>query len=319
MTQIGVLGAFLGGLLAILSPCSALLLPSFFAYAFDGLGTLLARTGIFFLGLAAVLVPLGAGVGAFGSAITTYRSQTTFVSAWVIIAFGVMILMGKGFNVGIAHRITGATAITNRLSVFILGTVYGLAGFCSGPLLGAVLTVAGAGGDAPYGALLMAIYAAGMTLPLAVLAALWDKFDLGHRKWLRGQAVRVGPIHTHTTSLISGTLFIGIGVLFLLTAGTANLGGFLSADTEVALQGWLARATGNINNLVVALAVVLVVIGLLIRRILRRSNRVASNSATDVRGNEPEPAVHESYECASPPQLGPSVHHPGAERRIEPN
>ncbi len=34
MTQIGLLGAFLGGVLALLSPCSALLLPSFFAYAF---------------------------------------------------------------------------------------------------------------------------------------------------------------------------------------------------------------------------------------------------------------------------------------------
>lgn len=166
--RLRVLGAFLGGLLAILSPCSALLLPSFFAYAFEGLGTLLARTGIFFLGLAAVLVPLGAG-GAVGSAITTYRSQTTFVSALVIMAFGVMILLGKGFNFGVAQRIAGNTLIATRLSVFILGAAYGLAGFCSGPLLGAVLTV---GGQAPYGALLMAVYAAGMTVPLAVLAAL---------------------------------------------------------------------------------------------------------------------------------------------------
>ncbi len=280
MTEIGVLGAFLGGLLSILSPCSALLLPSFFAYAFDGLGTLLARTGIFFLGLAAVLAPLGAGVGAAGSAITTYRSQTTFVSALIIIAFGVMILLGKGFNLGVAQRIAGTTAITTRLSVFILGTVYGLAGFCSGPLLGAVLTVAVAGGHAPYGALLMAVYAAGMTVPLAVLAALWDRYDLGHRKWLRGRAVRVGPIHTHTTSLISGALFIGIGLLFLLTAGTANLGGFLDADTSVALQGWLARIASNVNNLVVALVVVLVVIGLLLRRILRRSHHVVTGKST---------------------------------------
>lgn len=271
MTQIGVLGAFLGGLLAILSPCSALLLPSFFAYAFDGLGTLLARTGIFFVGLAAVLVPLGAGVGAVGSAITTYRSQTTFVSALIIIAFGVMILLGKGFNLGFAQRIAGRTPITTRLSVFILGAVYGLAGFCSGPLLGAVLTVAVAGGQAPYGALLMAVYAAGMTVPLAVLATLWDKFDLSHRKWLRGSALRIGPIHTHTTSLISGVFFIGIGVLFLLTAGTANLGGFIDADTAVALQGWLARATGHVNNLVVALVVVLVVIVLLTYRLFRFS------------------------------------------------
>ena len=290
MTQIGVLGAFLGGLLAILSPCSALLLPSFFAYAFDGLGTLLARTGVFFLGLAAVLVPLGAGVGAFGSAITTYRSQTTFVSAWVIMTFGVMILLGKGFNLGVAQRIAGATAITTRLSVFILGTVYGLAGFCSGPLLGAVLTVAVAGGDAPYGALLMAIYAAGMTVPLAVLAALWDRFDLGHRKWLRGRAVRIGPIHTHTTSLISGALFICIGVMFLLTAGTANLGGFLSADTSVALQGWLVRITEKVDNLVIALTVVLVVIGVLATRIRHASSRneeVSGSPEVDARQLRP--------------------------------
>ena len=48
-------------------------------------------------------------------------------------------------------------------------------------------------------------------------------------------------------------MFIGIGVLFLLTAGTANLGGVLSADTEVALQGWLARVTGHVGNLAIAL------------------------------------------------------------------
>lgn len=295
MTQIGVLGAFLGGLLAILSPCSALLLPSFFAYAFDGLGTLLARTGIFFLGLAAVLVPLGAGVGAVGSAITTYRSQTTFLSAWVIIAFGVMILLGKGFNSGFAQRIAGTTAITTRLSVFILGTVYGLAGFCSGPLLGAVLTVAVAGGDAPYGALLMAVYAAGMTVPLAVMAILWDRFDLGHRKWLRGRAIRIGPIGTHTTSLISGALFIGIGLLFLLTAGTANLGGFLSADTEVALQGWLARATGNISNVVVALAIVLVAIGVLTYRLRQPRTPSTTEDAAAPPGEDRAPVQGDSF------------------------
>jgi cytochrome c biogenesis protein CcdA len=290
MTQIGIVGAFLGGLLAIISPCSALLLPSFFAYAFDGLGTLWARTGIFFAGLATVLVPLGAGVGAVGSAITIYRSQTTLVSALVIIAFGVMILLGKGFNLPFAQRIAGSAPITTRLSVFVLGAVYGLAGFCSGPLLGAVLAVAVAGGRASYGALLMAVYAAGMTVPLAVLAALWDRYDLSHRQWLRGRALRVGPIHTHTTSLLSGLLFIGIGLLFLLTAGTANLGGLLSADTAVALQGWLARATGNVNNLVVALAVALVIIGVLLVRIARARRLARRNQPS---AHAPAPSVQQ--------------------------
>lgn len=60
MSDIGYLAAFLGGLLALISPCSALLLPAFFAYSVDSAGRLLARTGIFYAGLATTLVPLGA-------------------------------------------------------------------------------------------------------------------------------------------------------------------------------------------------------------------------------------------------------------------
>jgi cytochrome c biogenesis protein CcdA len=233
------------------------------------LGTLLARTAIFFAGLAAVLVPLGAGVGAVGSAITAYRTQTTFIAALVIMAFGVMMVLGKGFTLGAAQRRAGTAQITTPLSVFALGTVYGLAGFCSGPLLGAVLTVAVAGGNAGYGAVLMGLYAAGMVLPLAVLAMFWDKYQLSGRGWLRGRAVRIGPVHTNTTSLVSGLLFIGIGVLFLLTAGTASLGGILSPETEVAIQGWLARVTAGSTGLIAALVVMLVVIGVLLVRVLR--------------------------------------------------
>lgn len=58
---IGYFAALLGGLLALVSPCSALLLPAFFAYSIDSAARLLARTGIFYAGLATTLVPLGAG------------------------------------------------------------------------------------------------------------------------------------------------------------------------------------------------------------------------------------------------------------------
>lgn len=58
--DIGYFAALLGGLLALVSPCSALLLPAFFAYSIDSAARLLARTGIFYAGLATTLVPLGA-------------------------------------------------------------------------------------------------------------------------------------------------------------------------------------------------------------------------------------------------------------------
>jgi len=52
MTGIGYLAAFLGGVLTLLSPCSALLLPAFFAYAFASRSRLLGRTAVFYAGLA---------------------------------------------------------------------------------------------------------------------------------------------------------------------------------------------------------------------------------------------------------------------------
>ena len=71
---VGYAGAFLGGMAAILSPCAALLLPAFFAYAFGGdRARLLGRTGLFYLGLLLTLVPLGLGAGALGSLVTVHR------------------------------------------------------------------------------------------------------------------------------------------------------------------------------------------------------------------------------------------------------
>ncbi len=51
--------AFAGGVLSLLSPCSALLLPAFFAYAFPSRGQLVLRTGVFYLGAPHPVHPAG--------------------------------------------------------------------------------------------------------------------------------------------------------------------------------------------------------------------------------------------------------------------
>ena len=178
MPDIGYLAAFAGGILALLSPCSALLLPSFFAYAFSGRTALLARTTVFFLGLAAVLVPLGAGTGALGSVITLHREALILVAGWVIITLGVVQLLGGGWSLRPAARLQQRMASRGTwASTLGLGAAYGLAGFCSGPILGAVLTVAAAGDSALRGVVLLAVYALGMAAPMFALAALWQRFD----------------------------------------------------------------------------------------------------------------------------------------------
>ncbi|WP_460490688.1 cytochrome c biogenesis CcdA family protein, partial [Corynebacterium nasicanis] len=137
---------------------------------------------------------------------------------------------------------------TGRAQVFALGTVYGLAGFCAGPLLGAVLTTAAVTGSPLYGGLVLGMYAVGMALPLFVLALLWDRLELGTRAWLRPRAVRLGPLRTTVWALVSGGLFIAIGWLFIASHGTANLPGLLSMDASYEVQAWAQRVTGTVSD-----------------------------------------------------------------------
>src|SRR5215203_806274 len=72
------------GLLSLLSPCSALLLPAFFAYAFQSRGELVGRTAVFYLGLCATLVPLGMGISAASALVYGHRSTLITVSGLLI-------------------------------------------------------------------------------------------------------------------------------------------------------------------------------------------------------------------------------------------
>jgi cytochrome c biogenesis protein CcdA len=263
--SIGFAGAFLGGLLSLLSPCSALLLPSFFAYAFDGVGKLVQRTAVFYLGMIAVLVPMGAGIGAIGSLLTIHRGTVTLIAGIVVIALGIFTALGGGFSVGGGSGRTATARGTGVLNVAVLGAVYGLAGFCSGPLLGAILTVALAGGSAVLGGALMAVYALGMAAPLLVLALLWEKFDLGSRSWLRPRTVMLGPVRTNSLSLIAGIVLVVLGVLFIVTGGTAGLGGATTVDQQFAMQRWLSDVSGTVSDLWLLLgALLLIAIGLIV-------------------------------------------------------
>ena len=112
------------------------------------------------------------------------------------------------------------------VSTLLLGAVYGLAGFCSGPVLGAILTVAATQESPWQGGALLAVYALGMAAPLLVLAAALGPLRPGRPPMAaRPDAVRSGRVRVHTTSLVSGLLFIAIGVIFLRYDGTAGLTG----------------------------------------------------------------------------------------------
>ncbi|MEU6702508.1 cytochrome c biogenesis CcdA family protein [Streptomyces wuyuanensis] len=269
MSDIGYLAAFLGGLLALLSPCSALLLPAFFAYSIDTTSRLVARTCVFYAGLATTLVPLGAAGSFAGRLFYGHRDLLVAVGGWLIVALGVAQLAGLGFA---SRRLTeagGRIRPTTALSVYALGAVYGLAGFCAGPILGSVLTVAALSGSPAYGGLLLAVYALGMAVPLFVLALLWERWDLSSRRWLRGRTLRIaGRFELHTTTALSGLFFIVLGTLFLVFDGTTALPGLLSVDDSFAVEQWASSAGRAVPDwvllalVVAAAAIVLAVRGL---------------------------------------------------------
>ncbi|NEB59995.1 cytochrome c biogenesis protein CcdA [Streptomyces diastaticus] len=257
-------------MLALLSPCSALLLPAFFAYSFTSPAKLLLRTGLFYLGLCTTLVPLGVA-GSFASRLFYgHRDLLVTIGGWTVIALGAAQILGIGFGVRRLQEAAGARRSGSAVSVFALGTVYGLAGFCAGPILGSILTLAALGGRPAHGGLLLAVYALGMAVPLFALALLWDRFDLGHKRWLRGRTVRLGRFSWHTTSLAGGILFILLGAVFLLFDGTAALPSLISVETEAGLEEHLARLGGAVPDrvllLVLAAAAALTAVVLLARR-----------------------------------------------------
>ncbi len=247
MTGVGLAGAFLGGILTLLSPCSVMLLPAFFSYAFSSAGMLVARTGAFYLGLITTMVPLGMLAGSLGAVVTQQRSLLVMIASVVIIVLGVIQLVGIPMpGIGRLDGRSGASAI----SVYLLGTVYGLAGFCAGPILGAVLTLAAVSGSALYGGIVLLVYAAGMVLPLLVLALLWDRIPK-LRDWLRPRQVVIGRWSNSWTSVIGGLLTILIGVVLVLTDGTIAVPGILDAQQQVTVESQVLAGVGQISDWVV--------------------------------------------------------------------
>lgn len=262
--DIGFAGATIGGLLSLLSPCSVMLLPAFFAYAFGSLRQILVRTGVFYLGLIASLIPLGVFASALGGLLIDHRETMIRVVAWLVIVAGALLVAGVPIRLpGRANNTTTPGSSAPLLSTFLLGTVYAVAGVCAGPILGSVLLVASLGSPL-YGATLMALYGLGMCLPLVVLALLWGRLGARGMSWLRPRQVEI-PIGRFTwrnswITIISGILTIGVGVLLLLTDGTAALTGLLNVATQSRLEtGVLAFADGIPDIVFVFGAIVLIV------------------------------------------------------------
>ena len=264
--------AFFGGILALLSPCSALLIPAFFAYAFPSRGQLVVRTGIFFLGLITVLIPVGLGVGALGSIILQNRAEVTLVAGLLLVAIGLYQLVIGGFDVPGTAGLMGKVSGDSIIATYTLGAVYGIAGFCAGPILGGVLTIAATSGGAVAGGALLFIYALGMAVPLFLLAILWERIGPWARSHVSAGEWHIGRWSRPRVTVISSAMFIILGLAFIAFQGSNAFSGIyedfgasdFSAELETVFND-LVRSQGDAITLVGLGLVVALAVGVAVR------------------------------------------------------
>lgn len=212
--SITFLAAFLAGIISFTSPCGFVLLPTFFTILFKERKKAVVMTSLFTLGLMLGFVLLGIGAALAGAYINQYRAPFAIFSGIIFIAFGILLLFNKGF--GTFHPKLGAKTPWG-LVLFGFAFAFGWSP-CIGPVLGGILLLAATTGSVIKGALLLALFALGVGLPLIIISALADRFD-----WARwtGKTLKIGTYEIHTFNLISALILITIGIIMLVYKGTS--------------------------------------------------------------------------------------------------
>ena len=216
--------AFIGGMLSSLSPCSLPIVMGYFSIALQEQRDRIGLITLAFLGgVATTMTVLGASFTALGSLVIDYQTTMSLVGGILVIGFGVLSLMGKGF---------GGLKMMNRPragagGAYVYGLIFALGWTtCVGPILGSILTLLITEGSSVGGALslvagslLVLIYVTGLGLPIFLLVnafiAAGPKSRVARAMRGKGWEVEVAGrvLYLHSTAVISGLLLIGLGLL----------------------------------------------------------------------------------------------------------
>ena len=184
-------GAFVAGLLSFASPCVLPLVPPYLAYmggiSVDQLrgeggvaarGRVLAVALCFVVGFSTVFVALGATASWIGQAVSAYLGILGYVAGALIAVMGLHFLhviriplMDRTARVGVAAKPAGL------IGAYVMGLAFGFGWSpCVGPVLAAILLMAGAEQSAGEGARLLLVYSLGIGVPFLIAAAFASAF-----------------------------------------------------------------------------------------------------------------------------------------------
>lgn len=223
MLDVTVAGAFLAGLLSFVSPCVLPIVPPYLCFL-TGLsfGQLSGEEAVplgaerrvvlasvaFVLGFATVFVALGATASVVGQTLARYFDVLSVLAGAIIAILGLHFLgvfriapLFRDLRFTVERRPAGV------LGAYVIGLAFAFGWTpCVGPVLAAVLFVAGSTGTALRGAGLLAVYAAGIGLPF-ILAAVFASRFLGWATRFRR--------HMAAVERIMGGLLVATGLLFM--------------------------------------------------------------------------------------------------------
>jgi len=190
MSDLSLPAIFLAGVLSFLSPCVLPLVPPYLTYLAgqtaeeletDNVGAaqkdLLWAALLFVLGFATIFIGLGATASAFGQVLRANLMWLTYAAGVAIMVMGLHFL--GLFRIGLLYR-EKRFQIHKPLGVwggYVMGLAFAFGWTpCIGPVLAAVLAVAGHEETVWRGAGLLAVYSAGLGVPFLLAATALEAF-----------------------------------------------------------------------------------------------------------------------------------------------
>ena len=223
MENVTLLAAFAAGFLSFVSPCVLPLIPGYVSFVSGvsldemrgGAGSspsaaIRRRTFVtslaFVLGFSLVFISLGASATAIGQMVMSRLSLLGKIGGAVIILFGLH-TMGV-FRIGWLYQEKRLQTTKKPASLFgamLVGVAFAFGWTpCIGPILAAILFVAGAQETVRQGITLLAVYSAGLAIPFIATSLAINHFFSAFAKIRR---------HYKTIEITSGALLVVIGVL----------------------------------------------------------------------------------------------------------